>query len=176
MQPSLPMKAFILINNAHTNSMFYTQAPSTLVYIYKYDVVLLYIWVLCHMWMIRCCLSHCNVIYANPHISHWYGFSPVWVNMWSFRCLDWVNALPHVLHLCGFSQVCVLICRLRICILVWENIFCKYHIYMVSHLCEFLYVPSDCQTDWMSSHMFHIYMVSHLYGPLYASSDTGTVI
>ena len=32
-------------------------------------------------------------------------FSPVWINIWPFRWLNWVNAFPQVSHLCSFSPV-----------------------------------------------------------------------
>ena len=34
---------------------------------------------------------------------HLYGFSPVWVRTWTFRCDRWLKILPHISHLYGNS-------------------------------------------------------------------------
>ena len=44
---------------------------------------------------------------ALPHVSHLYGFSPVWILKCWFKLLTCEKALPHVSHLYGFSPVCI---------------------------------------------------------------------
>jgi len=38
-----------------------------------------------------------------------YGFSPVWILMWLFRCVERINALSHKWHLYGFSPLWILL-------------------------------------------------------------------
>ena len=72
---------------------------------------------------------------AFPHISHEYGFSPVWITVWTFNLLLVRKVFSHVSHLYGFSPVWILVCFFKSPFHV--NGFHMYHIWMASHLYEF---------------------------------------
>ena len=49
------------------------------------------------------------------HILHWYGFSPVWILKWVLRLCNWEKRLSHILHWYGFSPVWIHMWRVRLC-------------------------------------------------------------
>lgn len=57
------------------------------------------------------CLDKSDTSKSILHHLLWcYGFSPVWVPMWTVMLPFWLKAFPHVLQVNGFSPVWVRIC------------------------------------------------------------------
>ena len=48
---------------------------------------------------------------ALSHRWHLYGFSPLWILLWSVRCPTIVNRFPQTEHSNGFSPVWILLCN-----------------------------------------------------------------
>jgi len=57
-----------------------------------------------------CCCNVLDWLKLLLHSEHLYGFSPVWIRMWTFRIPDRLNVLSHIRHLYGFSPVWTLRC------------------------------------------------------------------
>ena len=91
------------------------------------------------------------------HTSHSYGFSFVWIRMWTFKLPDSRKRFSHTSHSYGFSFVWIRMCLFKP--LDDEKLSRTHHIHTVSRSCEYA-----CGFAKYQIHVKRFSHTSHSYG------------
>lgn len=97
--------------------------------------------------LFKCLVKWLALLNVFEQWEHWYGRSPVWINICLFKFPQTENALVQILHRYGLIPVCTLLWTSKA--LFFENI--------LSHSSQIKFRLSKCNKNSICNNFFYIY-------------------